>query len=181
MSETASTPAPGNDPTGDAPNATSTARPTPSPPPANQQGLSNIPSVADLETERDRWKHHAQTHERKWQKANGDVEQARRDVADRELALTEARSEAARGLALAQLQVGLARAGMAPEAADNYTKFLDPGRLLKDGAPNPEAIAQLVAELPASLRAGPPDPDQGRASSGPTDMNSLVRRMAGFQ
>jgi hypothetical protein len=176
--DTSSTSTPADAPTGDAQGGTThTATPAAS----TQQQPTQAPSLADIEAERDRWKSHARSHENNWKRATGEIDGLKQQIADRDAAINNATTEAASTLALARLEVGLARAGMPEEAAANYVKFLDPSRLLKDGKPNPEAIAQLVADLPATLRTGPPDPDQGRASNNqPRDMNQLIRRSAGL-
>jgi hypothetical protein len=179
MPEDNSTGTPADAPTGDAHGGTAHRHPatnTQQPPPQART------SLADIEAERDRWKSHARSHENNWKRATGEIDGLKQQIADRDAAINNATTEAASTLALARLEVGLARAGMPEEAAENYVKFLDPSRLLKDGKPNPDAIAQLVADLPAALRTGPPDPDQGRASNNqPTDMNQLLRRAAGVQ
>lgn len=117
-----------------------------------------------------------------WAKTTKELEQARQDLADRDLALSEAGASAAGEVAAARLEAALARAGMGDEQIENYVKFIDPNRLLKEGKPDPDAIKAIAASVPAALRTGPPDPDQGRRNSAkPKSMNDVIRQAAGLQ
>jgi hypothetical protein len=173
-----STGTPADAPTGDAHGGTTH---TATPPTNTQQGPSQAPSLADIEAERDRWKSHARSHENNWKRATGEIDGLKQQIADRDAAINNATTEAASTLALARLEVGLARAGMPPEAAENYVKFLDPSRLLKDGKPNPDAIAALVADLPAALRTGPPTPTRAGPATTSRRHEPMIRRAAGVQ
>jgi hypothetical protein len=161
------------------PEPAQTPDPAPAPRPAPPaQPAQTVQQQPDPDQDLSRWKAMSRQNEGKWQQATQELEKAKQDLADRDLKLSDLGKETAGEVAAARLEVALARAGMGEEQAANFIQYLDRGRLLKDGKPDPDAIKAI----PASLRSGPPDPDQGRANgSRPLDMNSLIRQRAGIQ
>lgn len=146
-----------------------------------QAAADTAPTVTPVLAEVEKWQGLARKHEAGWKQQTRLAEQRAQQLAELQAATDTVRSEAAQNIAAARLETALARAGMGDEQITNFVQFLDRGRLLKDGQPDPEAIAAVAASIPAALRSGPPDPDQGRASDAkPLDMNAAIRRMAGY-
>lgn len=80
--------------------------------------------------------------------------------------------------ATALLKASISQHGIEP---DDVAELLpEPIRLLKNGDPDDEAIANYAGALAKVAGRPAPDHDQGRRSDQqPTDMNALIRRAAG--
>lgn len=82
--------------------------------------------------------------------------------------------------ALTEVRVHLAETGVRIDDVQELLGELDPARLLRDGEPDPRAIARVVTALRKAAGRPAPDPDQGQTGgTPPLDMNTLIRRMAG--
>lgn len=84
-------------------------------------------------------------------------------------------------LAVTQVQAKLASSGFKPDDVSGFLDLIPPSSLLRDGEPDDAAIEKLAKSL---IKAGgrvTPDPDQGRRGGNVTDMNSIIRRAAGYQ
>lgn len=84
-------------------------------------------------------------------------------------------------LAVTQVQANLASAGFKPDDVAGLLDLIDPSVLLTDGEPDKTAIDKLTKSLIKVGGRVTPDPDQGRRGGNVTDMNSIIRRAAGYQ
>jgi hypothetical protein len=102
------------------------------------------------------------------------------DALTAQLAAREAADVEKNGrLALAQVHTLLADNGIKREDVKGVLDRFDPVQLLADGQPDEKAIGEFATALSRVAGRAAPDFDQGKKGGEPSDMNSMIRRMAG--
>lgn len=135
----------------------------------------------------DRWKSLARKHEDR-AKTNAEAASKAKTVEEQLAELNKKLTERDAAdltrsgrLAVTQVQANLASSGFKPDDVAGLLDLIDPSVLLTDGEPDKAAIDKLTKSLIKVGGRVTPDPDQGRKGGTGTDMNSVIRRAAGYQ
>lgn len=139
-------------------------------PPATEPTTETEPAtepVTDWHAEAARWKSHSRRNE----------DRAKAHAAE----LDAVKASVATERAVSALHVKLARAGVPEETVSGFLAVIDAGKLVTDGEPNGDAIANAAAAIARNHSVVNPDPDHGRRDSGEParGFNDVIRAATG--
>lgn len=154
---------------------------TPETPESDPDPKNSGESEIDWEAEAKKWKQLSRKNENAFRDSGGKIKELTEEMEKLRSELNTQRVTDTQALALATLDVHLARAGVGPEDSKQLVGFLDPSRLVTDrGEPDPEAIEAAATALAKSRAVAAPDTDQGKSDKDKPERhtpNNLIRAM----